>query len=289
MAVGVTPDAVTRLFKPQLSGFFGLDGYNIPIAGVDHVYLVAHDLRRGDLPSAFLASKQDPTESLENCREFVKQFRSTVEGIGTKIKQIILDDRVQLWQGCQKELPPNVVATLDVQHFLANIERKKLPERCRSAKSWGLVAELEYALRRSPSKGDAERVIEHILSARPHWLEGETNRVREGTEQTLEGLQRNTDRLLSHFDLLAPGNRLHYRTTNPTESAIGILADTIKSISCFQSEQLAAGQLNLISLINRLRPTTKDKRSVLQKCRVNKTLADLMPILQAFNPKSPVR
>jgi len=290
MAENAPPDAITRLLRPRFSGFFGLDGKLVPIGGEKRAYLFARDLVWGDVPSALLATSEDPFESLANCRMFLRRFRATIEGIGIDIRQVLLDERKEFWEACGLELPKKAVLTSDGDHFLRDIENKKLPETFRSPKTAGLIAELEYAIRRSHSRDEANKVFQHIREARDHWLDGEMKRAQVGIDQILQKLTTaEVHRLFSHFDLVRPGNRLHFRTTNATEASVGVYADTIDSISCFQSEEQAPGQLNLITLIYRLMPTSMDGRSVLQKCRVNRTLADLMPILHAFDSNSPIQ
>jgi len=291
IAANVSPDAVTKLFRPKFSGFFGLDAKYVPIRGVDCAYFIAHDLFKNDVPSALLTDPGEPKETLMNWRMFMKQFRQTVEGTGNTIRQVVLDDKREAWEAERLELPKKTVATLDVQHVLRDIEEKKHAERHRSAKGWGLIAELEYALRYSRSKTEEIAILQHVREARDYWLLGGSQKAQKGITAALGKLtDGNIRRLASHWDLVTAGNALHPRTTNPTEGApIGLLNDTLDSISSFQSPELAPGQMNLIFLIYRLMPSSKTGRSTLQNCGVNKTLDSLMNILLAFDTSSPIQ
>jgi hypothetical protein len=291
IAANVTPDRITRLYRPKLSGFFGLDSKYVPVRGVGCACFIAHDLYKNDVPSALQTDHNDPEESLSNWRKFMRQFRQTVEGSGNQIKQVVMDDREQAWEAKKLELPKRIIATLDDQHVLQDIEQKKLPQKVRSNKVSGFVAELEYALRRSRTKKEEIAVLQHVRGSRDYWLQGEIQTVQERIDSAIAKLtDKNIERLISHWDLVTHGNALHPRTTNPTEGApIGALNDSLDSISSFQSPELVPGQMNLLLLVYRLMPSSKTGKSTLQNCGVNKTLDDLMNILLAFDPNSPIQ
>jgi hypothetical protein len=291
IATNVTPDTITKLYRPKLSGFFGLDAKFVPVRGVDCACFIAHDLFKNDVPSALQTDCNDPEESLMNWRRFMRQFRQTVEGTGNRIKQVVMDDWKWAWKAITLELPKRIVCTLDDQHVLQDIEQKKLPQKLRPTKVSGFVAELEYALRRSRSKKEETAVLDHVRENHEYWLQGESQSVQERIDAAIAKLtDEKIKRLTSHWDLVTPGNALHPRTTNPTEGApIGSLNDSLDSISSFQSPELAPGQMNLILLVYRLMPNSKTGKSTLQNCGVNKTLDDLPNILLAFDPSSPIQ
>jgi len=291
MAKNATPDNITRLFHPHLSGFFGFDGLIAPTITARRVNLIAQDLVREDIVSSFFAPRKDPCESRRNCDAFVSRFRETMDYVGVDIIQIVLDDRKELWNSCENRLQSYIVLTLDGEHFLREIKKKYLPERFRTPKQWVLIASIEYAVRLSRNEQDARQIFKGVADNREYWLDGETERGQSGIQQTLSKINEgNISRLLSHFQLVERGNRMHFRTTNRTEGgAVGVLRQALDDLNCLQSEQSAPSQLNIIQLVSRLMPATRDRRSSLQRGKVNKTLHDLIPILHAFDPNSPIQ
>ena len=288
LATPISADEITRLFRPKLSGYFGIDGFFIATIDGLRVCLVAHDLVMGDLVSVFFTSFQERLETEENCRVFVRRFLKTVRDIGADIIQVVLDDREELWKACRAELPPDVILTLDVDHFMRKIDVKKLPEKYRTAKSRAMIAAIEFALRYSSSEDEAREILGYVREARNHWLEEEGHRAQAGIRQILNSLnEMNISRLLSFFSVIRKGRRLHFRSSNRTEGAIGVLSAAFDSLNCLQANE--QGQVNLIVLIARLMPSTRDGKSSLQRGRVNRTLGDLMRILQMFNPNSPIQ
>ncbi len=288
LATPISADEITRLFRPKLSGYFGIDGFFIATIDGLRVCLVAHDLVTGDLVSMFFTSFQERLETEENCKVFVRRFLKTVRDVGADILQVVLDDREELWKACRAELPPDVILTLDVDHFMRKIDVKKLPEKYRTPKSRGMIAAIEFALRYSTSEDEAREILGYVREDRNHWLEEESPRARVGIKQILNSLnETNVSRLLSFFSVVERGRRLHFRSSNRTESAIGVLSAVFDSLNCLQANE--QGQVNLIVLIARLMPATRDGKSSLQRGRVNRTLEDLMRILQMFNPNSPIQ
>lgn len=268
-----------------------MDGFNIPTVAGKRVNLIAQDLARKDISSSFFSSKRDPKESRRNCDAFVCRFRETMDYVGVEVKQIVMDDRRELWNACSNRLQSYIILTSDGEHFLRDIKETLLPERFRTPKQRVLIASLEYAIRLSREEQEAREIFKQLVNDREHWLDGETERGQSGIQQTLSKVnQLNIDRLLSHFKLVEVGKKMHFRTTNPTEGgAVGVLRQMLKNLNCLQSEPMAPSQVNLIQLISRLMSSAKDGRGSLQRCGVNKTLHDLMAILHAFNPRSPIQ
>jgi hypothetical protein len=288
LATPISADEITRLFRPKLSGYFAIDGFFIATIDGLRVCLVAYDLVSGDLVSMFFTSFQERLETEENCRVFVRRFLKTVRDVGANIIQVVLDDREELWKACRAELPPDVILTLDVDHFMRKIDVKKLPEKYRTPKSRATIAAIEFAFRYSTSEDEAREILGYIREARNDWLEEEDHRAQAGIRQILNSLnETNISRLLSFFSVIKKGRRLHFRSSNRTESAIGVLSAVFDSLNCLQANE--QGQVNLIVLIARLMPSTRDGKSSLQRGRVNRTLDDLMRILQMFNPNSPIQ
>ena len=288
LATPMSADEITRLFRPKLSGYFAVDGFFIATIEGLRVCLVAHDLATGDLVSMFFTSFQERLETEENCRVFVRRFLKTVRDVGADIIQVVLDDREELWKACRAELPPDVILTLDVDHFMRKIDVKKLPEKYRTPKSRGMVAAIEFALRYSTNEDEAREILGYVREDRNHWLEEEGRRAQVGIRQVLNSLnETNVSRLLSFFSLIKRGRHLHFRSSNRTESGIGVLSVAFDRLNCLQANE--QGQVNLIALIARLMPSTRDAKSSLQRGGVNRTLDDLMRILQMFNPNSPIQ
>ena len=290
IATYATPDTLTMFFHPKLSGFFAIDGFNIPTRHGKRICLIVYDLVNRDVVSLYLSTKEQPTENLDNCKRFIRRFKETMDRIRVEIRQILLDDREQLWQACLEELPSHVVLTLDSRHFIADME-EKIPMKARTPKAEGLLAEITFAIRESKSKEQALQILQHVRDSRDHWLDGETERVRRGVYEILTSLNElNISRLLSFFNLVAPGRRKHFRSTNPMEGgAVGVFKDALSNLNCLQSNETVPGQVNLIALISRLMPSTKDGRSSFQRGRVKKTLDDLITILLMFDPDSPIQ
>jgi len=294
IAENVTADAVTRFFRPDLSGYFGIDAFSVPTLAGDRMSLIAHDLVRGDLVSQFFASKEERGETYDNCTEFMLRFRETVEHIGKEIIQIVMDDSAPLWKAGREKLPGSTVLTFDSDHEIRNIRTEFLPLTCRSPKTEALLAQIEFALRYATPEGrreapgvKANQILDHVMAAKDYWLCDENERAQWGILQTLNSLQEKRDGLLSHWRLVRPGRRLHFYSSNRTESAIGVWRLGMRSLNCLHAHE--EGQVNLISLISRLMPSSRGGRSSLQRGHVNKTLDDLMPILQMFNSSSPIQ
>jgi hypothetical protein len=290
IATYATPDSLTVFFHPKVSGYFGLDGFNVPTKFGKYICLISYDLVNRDVVSLYFSTNEQPTENLRNCKRFIRQFKETMGHIGVKIRQVVLDDREVFWQACLEELPADVVLTMDSWHFIANVE-KSIPMKARTPKTEGLLAEIKQALRASTSKKQATQILQHVIDSRDHWLDGESQRAQRGVREILQRLDKlNISRLLSHFDLVRPGTRRHFRTTSPTEGGgVGVFRAALKNLNCLQSEEAAPGQMNLLALIARLMPSTKDGRSSFQRGRVKKTLDDLMAILLMFDPDSPIQ
>jgi len=288
LATPISADEITRLFRPRLSGYYGFDGFLIATINGLRVCLVAHDLVSGDLVSTYFASFQERSETEMNCRIFIRRFLKTVQDLGADLIQIVLDDRDELWNACRTELPFDVILTLDVDHFMRKIDIKKLPEKYRTPKSRAMIAAIEFALRYSTSEDEAREILAYVREARNNWLEEEDHRAQDGIRQILNSLNEgNISRLLSFFNVMKPGRRLHFRSSNRTESAIGVLSAAFDSLNCLQANE--QGQVNLIVLIARLMPSARDGKSSLQRGGVNKTLDDLMRIVHMFDPDSPVQ
>lgn len=288
-AADLTADNVTTLLRPHSYGFYGLDALNVPVLGEDRTCFLAENLVTSDIHCSFLTSPEEPTETVENWRRFLRGFARTVKYTRGGLKQSVMDDRKEAWEASRLELPLHV-RTLDSQHVIADIEEEYLPKTFRSPKLEAMISEIKYALRYSESKEQANQIVAHVLSGRSHWLEGEKERAQRGVRETFSRLDQDTlRRLLSHWGLVRPGNALHFHTTNPTESTIGRLRETFDSLNCFQSDELVRGQVNLIILIARLTPNSRSGLSPLRRGGVKKALDDLLTLLNAFDAKSPVR
>jgi hypothetical protein len=290
IATYATPDSLTVFFHSRVSGYFGLDGFNVPTKFGRRICLIAYDLVNRDVVSLLFSSNEQPTENLYNCKRFIRQFKETMERTGVKIKQMLVDDRKEFWQACLEELPSDIVLTQDCRHFLENVE-KSIPKGARTAKAEGLIAEVAFALQSSTSKERSIEILQHVTDSGDHWLNGESHRASKGVRQILRSLDELTiSRLLSHFELVKPGTRKRFRSTNPTEGGgVGVFRAALRNLNCLQSEEAAPGQMNLLALIARLMPSTKDGRSSFQRGRVKKTLDDLMAILLMFDPDSPIQ
>jgi len=286
----LTVDDMVRTFRLRLSGYFAFDALNVATVAGKRAWFLAEDLRFGGLVSTFLPSAVQPHENFENWRWFLRRFRSLVDSTGHKIRQALMDDRKEGWRALELELPRESVKTPDGFHFFNDIDEEKLPRTFRSPKAEAMLSEIEFAIFYSKSKEQAQRVIDHVLQSKEHWLAGEGKRVQQGVNETLNSLnERNVKRLLTHWDLVKPGSRIHFRSTSRTESRIRTVRTITDPINCFQSVDLLPGQLNLIALIVDLMPNSRDGKSAFQRHGLNMTILDLDRILQAFDPNSPIQ
>lgn len=232
---------VAEELHPKWSGFLGLDGKTVRVAGKKLVLLLAVDLDTEDIVDAMLAYHED----YFTIRPFLKEIR---DEIGYEPKEVVIDLDLA-WKEAVSDVFPDVPIQLCVVHFERIFDRE-IPATKRTVAQ----QELKEMVRRvlySKSMEHSKNALNEIRLRRKHRYFRDRKSLR-----MIRSLECNFDMLTTHFRV--PNS---FRDNNRTESVNDKIQTRLGIIRGYKKRECAWNSLRLIMMHYRfnLFESCKDK------------------------------